>query len=114
MPDLVIVNFHWGEEYTDEPNEYQKQIAHLAIDSGADIVIGHHPHHIQPIEEYKGKLIFYSLANLFFDQLWSEKTRYSMLARVSWDTNAGALAYTTSTTYMKNWVEAICIAGCGQ
>ena len=104
--DLAVVNFHWGEEYTDEPNEYQKQIAHLAVDSGADIVIGHHPHHLQPVEEYKGKLIFYSLGNLIFDQLWSEKTRYGMLVRVEWNPQQNTMFYTTSTTYMKDWAEA--------
>ncbi len=73
--DLVIVNFHWGEEYQDQPNERQKELAKLAIDSGADIIIGHHPHVIQPLEYHQDKPIFYSLGNFVFDQMWSEATK---------------------------------------
>jgi len=66
--DLVIVSFHWGIEYDDFPAEYQKSLAHMVIDCGADIVVGHHPHTFQGIELYKGKLIAYSLGNFIFDQ----------------------------------------------
>lgn len=66
--DFVIVSFHWGEEYANFPNERQKKIAHACVDSGADLILGHHPHVMQGIEKYKGKLIFYSLGNFIFDQ----------------------------------------------
>jgi poly-gamma-glutamate synthesis protein (capsule biosynthesis protein) len=66
--DLVVVSFHWGIEYEDFPTEYQKSLARMAIDCGADIVVGHHPHTFQGIEIYKGKLIAYSLGNFVFDQ----------------------------------------------
>ncbi len=66
--DLVIVSFHWGIEYEDFPTEYQKSLAHMAVDHGADMVIGHHTHTFQGIEIYKGKLIAYSLGNFVFDQ----------------------------------------------
>ncbi len=81
--DFLIINYHWGEEYQDEPNGYQKEIAHLSIDNGADLIIGHHPHHIQPIEKYNGKYIFYSLGNLVFDQNWSYKTRVGELIKIT-------------------------------
>lgn len=64
--ELIIVNFHWGIEQEYVPNETQKKLAHLAIDEGADLVIGHHPHVLQGIEKYKGKYIAYSLGNFCF------------------------------------------------
>jgi poly-gamma-glutamate synthesis protein (capsule biosynthesis protein) len=72
--DILIVSFHWGEEYKKIANERQRKIAKIAIDSGADLVIGHHPHIIQNIEKYKGKFIFYSLGNFIFDQNFSKET----------------------------------------
>jgi len=72
--DILIVSFHWGEEYKKIANERQRKIAKIAIDSGADLVIGHHPHVIQNIEKYKDKFIFYSLGNFVFDQNFSKET----------------------------------------
>ncbi|ASS99268.1 capsular biosynthesis protein [Geobacillus thermocatenulatus] len=64
--DLVLVHFHWGVERSYVPNSTQKAFGRFAIDSGADLVVGHHPHVIQGIEEYKGKFIVYSLGNFMF------------------------------------------------
>ena len=64
--DIIIISFHWGEEKMKYPKEYQVQLAHLAIDNGASLVIGHHPHVIQGVEKYKNGLIFYSLGNFVF------------------------------------------------
>ncbi len=72
--DILIVSFHWGEEYQELSNERQRKLAKIAIDSGADLVIGHHPHVIQDIEKYKDKFIFYSLGNFIFDQNFSKET----------------------------------------
>jgi poly-gamma-glutamate capsule biosynthesis protein CapA/YwtB (metallophosphatase superfamily)/uncharacterized membrane protein (UPF0127 family) len=72
--DILIVSFHWGEEYKKIANERQTKLAKIAIDSGADLVIGHHPHVIQDIEKYKDKFIFYSLGNFIFDQNFSKET----------------------------------------
>ena len=58
---IIIVNFHWGIEKQYTPDENQKALAHLAIDEGADLVIGHHPHVLEGIEKYNGKYICYSL-----------------------------------------------------
>jgi poly-gamma-glutamate synthesis protein (capsule biosynthesis protein) len=63
---VVIINFHWGDEGIYYPNDVQKYLAHYAIDNGADLIIGHHPHVIQGIESYKGKIIAYSLGNFSF------------------------------------------------
>lgn len=63
---VVIVSFHWGTEKATYPDDTQKTLAHTAIDNGADLVVGHHPHVLQGIEEYNGKNIVYSLGNFCF------------------------------------------------
>lgn len=80
--DLIIINIHWGEEYMPEANEKQQALAHLLIDAGADIIIGHHPHVTQGIETYKNKLIFYSLGNFIFDQYFSEETQAGLAVEI--------------------------------
>lgn len=80
--DVVIVSMHAGEEYADEATPAQRRFAHAAIDGGADLVIGHHPHVIQAFETYKGKPILYSLGNLVFDQGWSDDTGLGMAADI--------------------------------
>jgi len=80
--DFVVVSMHSGTEYTNKPNDSQISFAHEAIDAGADLVIGHHPHVIQTTEKYKGKYIFYSLGNFVFDQMWSRETREGLLIKV--------------------------------
>ncbi len=82
LADLVVVSMHFGEEYQQKPNASQKSFARLAIDSGADLVIGHHPHVLQPIEEYKQGFIAYSLGNFVFDQTFSGPTRESAVLKV--------------------------------
>ena len=64
--DLIVVAFHWGTELVTEADSMQLQLGHLAIDEGADLVVGHHPHVIQGIEQYNGKYIVYSLGNFCF------------------------------------------------
>ena len=63
---LVIVIFHWGNEKETVPDSNQMTLGRLAIDEGADLVCGHHPHVLQGIESYKGKNIVYSLGNFCF------------------------------------------------
>jgi poly-gamma-glutamate capsule biosynthesis protein CapA/YwtB (metallophosphatase superfamily) len=66
--DLVVISFHWGEEYATAPLDYQRALAHAVVDAGACLVIGHHPHVIEGVERYKRGLIAYSLGNFVFDQ----------------------------------------------
>lgn len=82
--DVIIVMMHAGEEYTIEPNKQQVAFAHAAIENGADLVIGHHPHWPQVWETYLDKPIIYSLGNLVFDQMWSLETSQGLVARLSW------------------------------
>ncbi len=76
--DFIIVSFHWGEEYKHYPAKRQENLARAAVDAGAGLVLGHHPHVLQGIEKYKGKYIFYSLGNFVFDQ-YREKQTQSMV-----------------------------------
>ncbi len=64
--DLIITIFHWGNERETVPDSNQLELGHIAIDYGADLVAGHHPHILQGIEEYRGKYIVYSLGNFCF------------------------------------------------
>lgn len=79
--DFVIVSIHFGDEYKQKSNSFQKEITHLAIDSGASLVIGHHPHVAQEIEQYLGGYIAYSLGNFIFDQTFSEETMNGLLLK---------------------------------
>ncbi|MFA5770939.1 MAG: AmmeMemoRadiSam system protein B [Patescibacteria group bacterium] len=76
--DLVVVNIHWGIEYQNKFNKHQQIIGRALIDSGADVIIGHHPHVSQGMEIYQGKPIFYSLGNFIFDQYFSTETQESL------------------------------------
>ncbi len=77
-PDFIIVFPHWGNEYQKTPSALQRRLAHEWIDAGADMVIGAHPHIVQPLETYKEKPIFYSLGNYIFDQYFSYDTTHGI------------------------------------
>lgn len=81
--NIVIVYPHWGDEYQHQQNARQTDLAHAFIDAGADLVIGSHPHVIEGAEVYKGKLIFYSLGNLIFDQYFSADTQQGVALRLN-------------------------------
>lgn len=78
--DLVIIYMHSGEEYETVSTSRQTNFAHLAIDSGASLVIGSHAHVVQPVEKYKDKYIVYGLGNFIFDQMFSLSTRQGVMA----------------------------------
>jgi hypothetical protein len=66
--DIVALSIHWGIHFIPAVlADYQRDVAHAAIDAGADVILGHHTHILKPIEVYKGKVIFYSLANFALD-----------------------------------------------
>ena len=81
--DLVVVSLHWGYEYELEPANQQRILAHELIDAGADLIIGHHPHVVQPVEKYKDGIIVYSLGNFIFDQFFSKETMTSLAVEVT-------------------------------
>lgn len=83
--DVVVVSMHAGTEYETAPGRAQKDFARAAIDAGASLVIGHHPHVVQTAEKYNGGYILYSLGNFVFDQMWSEETRLGAIAEITFD-----------------------------
>ena len=84
--DLVIANIHWGVEYGMTETEAQQQLARNLINWGVDVVIGSHPHVLQPVEKYGDGIIFYSMGNFVFDQGWS-RTKDSMVLNYYVDEN---------------------------
>lgn len=67
--DWVVISIHWGQEYRSAPSDRERSIAKKLIDAGADAIVGHGPHVVQPIERYNGKPVAYSIGNFLFDQL---------------------------------------------
>lgn len=88
---LIIVNFHWGMEKEYYPDDTQKQLAHLAVDSGADLVIGHHPHVLQGVEKYKDKYIAYSLGNFCFGGNSNPSDKDTMIVQQTFTFQKGEL-----------------------
>ena len=82
LTDVIVVSYHFGEEYKKEPNSFQKKWAEIAIDAGADLVVGGHPHVVEPVEQYKNVYIAYSLGNFVFDQYFSIDTMSGGLLEV--------------------------------
>lgn len=78
----VVVSMHAGIEYRKEPTQIQKDFAHAAIDAGASVVIGHHPHIVEPVERYGKGIIMYSLGNFVFDQLFSDEVKLGLVAKI--------------------------------
>jgi poly-gamma-glutamate synthesis protein (capsule biosynthesis protein) len=96
--DVIIVSMHNGIEYMPKPTAAQIAFAHAAIDAGATLVIGHHPHVIQPEEKYRNGLIFYSLGNFVFDQYQREATQRGEIVEVSF---VGREVLATHKMYVK-------------
>ena len=80
--DVLIVSLHSGEEYIKEPGQPQIDFVKAVIDAGADIIVGHHSHIIQPNEKYKNGYIFYGLGNFVFDQNLSAETTQGQIVKV--------------------------------
>ncbi|MBN2011175.1 CapA family protein [candidate division KSB1 bacterium] len=89
IADYTVVTFHWGRELHTLPTDYQIVFAHTAIDAGADLILGHHPHILQGLEVYKNRLIIYSLGNFAFGS-YSNKAKESIILK-TWMTDAGLL-----------------------
>lgn len=92
--DVLVVALHWGAEYVALPSrapgiapDNPVDIAHWVIDSGADLVLGNHPHWVQAVEVYQGKLIAYAHGNFIFDQMWSYETQVGVVGRYTFYDN---------------------------
>jgi gamma-polyglutamate biosynthesis protein CapA len=93
MADFIIVMPHWGVEYNKGATLDQRVKAHTFIDVGADLVLGAHPHVIEPIEVYKNKAIFYSLGNFIFDQSFSYDTTHGLSVEIEIDPHGREVKY---------------------
>jgi len=80
--DVLIISLHAGEEYAENPTNFQISFAQDCINSGADLIVGYHPHVVQRIEKYKDGWIAYSLGNFIFDQHFSKETMESIILKV--------------------------------
>jgi len=102
--DILIVGVHWGQEYTAEPTASQRLWAKSIADSGASVIVGHHPHWIQTVDHINAVPVFYSLGNLVFDQMWSEETRKSLVVKLTYE-NGKLINEEFLPTYIKNWAQ---------
>lgn len=84
--DVLVVSLHWGVEESNRVTREQQELAHKVIDWGADMILGHHPHVLQGMEFYNGKLIAYSLGNFVFDQN-DENNKQSMILEIFLEDN---------------------------
>ena len=80
--DIIVVSVHFGDEYQTTPSAMKQLLSRTEIDAGADLVIGHHPHVTQPVEQYKNGWIAYSLGNFIFDQDFSTETMQGLILKV--------------------------------
>ena len=83
--DEIILYAHWGTEFVAEADVKLKDLAHSFIDGGVDLIIGSHPHVVQNKEQYRGKMIYYSLGNFIFDQYFSPEAQKGLSVQVEID-----------------------------
>ena len=105
--DIVVVSVHWGKEYVSVPtvapgiaDDDPQRVAHWIIDSGADLIIGNHPHHVQAVEMYHHRFISYAHGNFAFDQMFSLATREGVVgAYTFYDRRLVAVRYRPLVIY---------------
>jgi poly-gamma-glutamate synthesis protein (capsule biosynthesis protein) len=102
--DYLIVSFHFGTEYKTVHNTRQEYLAHEAVDDGAKIIIGAHPHVVEDFEVYKNSFIAYSLGNFIFDQSWSEPTMQGLLLEIKLYKN-GEMIVTKDPTQLNSFFQ---------
>jgi poly-gamma-glutamate synthesis protein (capsule biosynthesis protein) len=107
--DIIIIFCHWGVEYQKNPTIEQVSLAHKFVDSGADFVVGSHPHVVQTSETYNGKKIYYSLGNFIFDQYFSEDVRNGLGVVLSIDKDTKETTFTEQKFYLQNGGQTIAL-----
>jgi poly-gamma-glutamate synthesis protein (capsule biosynthesis protein) len=108
--DLAVVSIHWGNEYMEKPSPYQIVLAHRIIDSGTDVILGHHPHVLQGIEIYHNGLIAYSLGNFIFGMNYIEETRESIILNCQLSKH-GVVGYELHPLYSKEKYNPVILGG---
>ena len=99
--DVLIVGVHWGEEYKETANNFQTVTAKKMVESGADALMGHHPHWVQNYEEINRKPVYYSLGNFVFDQMWSEETKKGLIVKMTFK-DSNLIKKEEFKTYIRN------------
>ncbi len=102
--DVLVVAVHWGVEYTDKPNTFQKTVAKSLLSAGADVIAGTHPHWVQTHETIDGKPVFYSFGNFVFDQMWSEETKKGAVGELTYQ-NKVIVGEKMLPVYMENFAQ---------
>lgn len=121
--DVLIVSPHWGTEYRSEPSAIQREWAKKFVESGADVIVGHHPHWIQSMEHVKSPQkvdqtdgnadyepyvpVYYSLGNFIFDQMWSENTKKGLVLELTFDEEGRIVNEEASEIYMSEWAKPV-------
>lgn len=108
--DVLVVSMSWGEEYTQVPSVRQIDLAHFIVDCGADLVLGNHPHWIQPQEVYSGKYIMYAHGNTIFDQMWSEETKIGVIGKYTFS-GMRLINVEFFPTYIKDYGQPMLLTG---
>lgn len=115
--DVLAVAIHWGAEYVSLPQaapgvapDNPVEIAHLAVDSGVDVVIGNHPHRVQAVEFYGGKFIAYAHGNFIFDQMWSYETRAGVIGKYTFYDDA-LVGVEYIPTLIEDWSQPVPLEG---
>lgn len=98
--DYTVLMAHWGVEYSHEPTQAQQELAHQFIDAGADVVIGGHPHVVEPVEIYNSHAIFYSLGNFIFDQGWMSDVRRGAAVTIDFSDTKTTFTVVPVETYL--------------
>lgn len=80
--EIVIASIHWGDEFILVPSDRERHIARAMVDAGATLVIGHHPHVVREVEQYRNAVIAYSLGNFVCDMTWNDRTRFTAWLQV--------------------------------
>ena len=104
--DIVVLYTHWGTEYVPVTAPI-RELAHEFIAAGADLIIGSHPHVVQEKEAYQGKMIYYSLGNLIFDQYADAATKQGLLVRATLDAKAKEFSFEDIPVTLKNDGETV-------
>lgn len=107
--DILTVAVHWGVEYTSVPTAKQRAWGRRMVEAGADVIAGHHPHWVQPWEYVPGKdgskkVVFWSLGNFVFDQMWSEETRKGLAVKLNFR-DKELVSVEEMPVYMKEWAQ---------
>ena len=111
--DTIICSLHWGKDYSFYPTQNQVELAHALIESGVDIIMGHHPHTIQPYEKYLDGTIFYSLGGLTFGDFIKDNKMYALYRKTKigiiahTDTSFDNYSFISTKEHVGNYVEII-------